>query len=240
MPSSSSFLQIGQCSPHVHFSSADLFFCGLSKTIAWGIACTLVVLLFSLLSLWVFAWGNWPICPGFKWIPGGWHGVTPRGVFSDLEGWGIGYSFRLWWISLGGRRIFLNLGPSCGVGSSFKFSFAKLYTVTRMDMAADFTMGIWLDAVDVAAVGVGIGFTGTDVVGIVGEGWEITLTLYLLFKVLWFSSSYQPFWVLGPLWLMHCCFGKECWCMVVIGFGFGAWVWAQACPPILGMFSSFR
>ena len=46
-----------------------------------------------------------------------------------------------------------------------------------MDIAPDF----WVDALVMAAAGVGIGFTGTDVVGIVGKGWAITLTLYLLF-----------------------------------------------------------
>ena len=40
MPSSSSFLQKGQCSPHVQFSSADLLFCGLGKTTTQGIAAT--------------------------------------------------------------------------------------------------------------------------------------------------------------------------------------------------------
>ena len=32
---------MGQCGPHVHFSSDDLVFCGLGKTIAWGIVATL-------------------------------------------------------------------------------------------------------------------------------------------------------------------------------------------------------
>ena len=63
-------------------------------------------------------------------------------------------------------------------------------------MAADFTMGIWVDALDMAALGVGIGLTGADVVGVVGKGWAITLTLYLLFAgtlVLLFFSI-----ILGP------------------------------------------
>ena len=41
MPSSSSFLPMGQGSPHVHFSSVGLLFCSLGKTIVWGIAATL-------------------------------------------------------------------------------------------------------------------------------------------------------------------------------------------------------
>ena len=32
---------MGLCSLHVHFSSTDLLFCGLGKTIAWAIAATL-------------------------------------------------------------------------------------------------------------------------------------------------------------------------------------------------------
>ena len=45
-------------------------------------------------------------------------------------------------------------------------------------------------------LGVGIGFTGTDVGGIVGKGWAITLTLYLLFAgtlaLLFFSIILSP------------------------------------------------
>ena len=52
-----------------------------------------------------------------------------------------------------------------------------------MDVAADFTTGIWVVVVEVATVGVGtagsIGFMGE--VGVAGKGWAITLTLYLLF-----------------------------------------------------------
>ena len=63
-------------------------------------------------------------------------------------------------------------------------------------MAANSTMDIWVDALDMAAVGVGIGFTGIDVFGVVGKGWAITLTLYLLLAgtlVLLFFS-----FILGP------------------------------------------
>ena len=52
-----------------------------------------------------------------------------------------------------------------------------------MDVAADFTMGIWVVTVEMATVGVGtegwIGFMGR--VGVAGIGWVISLTLYLLF-----------------------------------------------------------
>ena len=50
-----------------------------------------------------------------------------------------------------------------------------------MDVAAYFMMGIWVDTVDMATVGVGIGLMGADIVGVVGKSWAITLTLYLLF-----------------------------------------------------------
>ena len=58
------------------------------------------------------------------------------------------------------------------------FPCAKLYTVTGMNGAADFTTDIWDVAVEVATVGVGIaggiGFMGK--VGVVGIGWVNTLT----------------------------------------------------------------
>ena len=84
-----------------------------------------------------------------------------------------------------------------------------MYTVIGMDVAAEFTMGIWVDAKDMATVGARTGFTGADVVGVVGKGWAITPYFVPLFAVLWFSSSYQPFWVLGPFWLMGCYFGED-------------------------------
>ena len=65
-----------------------------------------------------------------------------------------------------------------------------------MDVAANFMLGIWVDAVDMATVRVGIGFMGADIVGVVGKGWAITLTVYLLFPgtlVLLFFSA-----ILGP------------------------------------------
>ena len=63
-----------------------------------------------------------------------------------------------------------------------------------MNVAADFTTGIWVVAVDVATVGVGsvggTGFTGEG--WVVGKGWAITLNLYLLFTsalaLLFFSA----------------------------------------------------
>ena len=96
-------------------------------------------------------------------------------------------------------------------------------------MAADFTMGIWVDTLDVAAVGVGIGFTGTYVVWVVGKGWAITLTLYLLFAVILILIFFSVILGPGAFLVNGLLFGEECWCVVVIGFGVGAWVWDQAC-----------
>ena len=85
-----------------------------------------------------------------------------------------------------------------------------------MDVAADFTMGIWVVAVEVDTVGAGtagvIGFTGK--VGVVGKGWMITLTMYLLFTnalaLLLFSTFFSTgvFLVKELLWegvLVHGC-----------------------------------
>ena len=53
-----------------------------------------------------------------------------------------------------------------------------------MDVAKDFTIGIWVVAVEVATVGVdaagGIGLMGEVEVGVVSKGWVITPTLYPL------------------------------------------------------------
>ena len=116
--------------------------------------------------------------------------------------------------------IFQCLGSFCGVGNSIKFSFAKLYTITRMDMAANFTIGVWVEVVATVGVGTaGIEFTGVVGVGVVGMGWVITLTLYLLFTgdlVLLFLSA-----ILGPgIFLVK---GLMLWeGVIVLGCN---WVW---------------
>ena len=86
------------------------------------------------------------------------------------------------------------------------FPFAKLYTITGMDMAEDFTMGVWVEVVATVWVDtVGVEFTGTVGVGVVGMGWAITLTLYLLLVstlvLLFFSFILGPgaFLVMGLL-----------------------------------------
>ena len=110
-----------------------------------------------------------------------------------------------------------------------------------MDVAADFTTGIWMQVVATVGVDiVGVKFTGAVGVGVVGMGWEITLSLYLLLAgilvLLFFSFTSDPgvFLVTGLLFwggvLVHGCD----W---VLG---GAWVWDQASPPIQVMSSSFR
>ena len=102
-------------------------------------------------------------------------------------------------------------------------------------MTADLVTDIWVEAV--ATVGVGaVEFTGLVGGGVVVMGWVITLTLYLLLgsMVLLCHSS----WVLGLFWSWHWYFGNECWCLVVAGFGTGAWVWDQAYPLILNTSSS--
>ena len=99
-------------------------------------------------------------------------------------------------LQLGAEGFSSTWGLPVGQGIPLNFPCAKVYTVTGMDLAADFTTGIWMDVVDVAIVAVGIGFMGTHVVGVVGKGWAITLTLYLLFTgtlVLLFFTA-----ILGP------------------------------------------
>ena len=66
-----------------------------------------------------------------------------------------------------------------------------------MDVAADFTMGVWVKVVATVEVDTfGVEFTGPVGVGVVGMSWAITLTLYLLLVgtlVLLFFS-----FILGP------------------------------------------
>ena len=96
-----------------------------------------------------------------------------------------------------------------------------------MDVATNFTMGIWVVAVEMATVGLGtaggIGLMGE--VGVVGKGWVITLTMYLLFiggLALLFLSAFvgtKAFLVKELLWegvLVHCCNWGWGWCL---GFG---------------------
>ena len=110
-----------------------------------------------------------------------------------------------------------------------------------MDLAADFTTGLWVEVLATVGVGtVGVKFTGAFGIGVVGMGWQLPSPCTFFVQVLWFSFSSETFLVLGISWVMVCYFGEDCWCLVVTGFGVGSWVWDQACPPMLGMSSSFR
>ena len=111
-----------------------------------------------------------------------------------------------------------------------------------MDVAADFTTGIWVEAVATEGVGA-VEFTGVVGVGVVGMGWAITLILYhLLASMVLFLSFILG---LGAFLVMVLLFRDEHWCLVVTGLvvagsGVGAWVWDQAYPLILNTSSSSR
>ena len=205
----SSFLQIGQCSPHVHFSSADLLFCGLEKTIAWEIAATQGAT--SVFSTFILGAGIGDISQSAlasnRFVEAGM--VLGQGVSSatwkvEALGAASGYGG----LQLGAEGFSSTCGLPAGSEIPLNFLCAKLYRVTRMDVAVDFTIGVWVDALNMAAVEVGIGFAGTDVVRVVVKGLAITLILYFFLQVPWFSSSFQSFWVLGLFRIMGCYFGE--------------------------------
>ena len=230
---------MGQCSPHVHFSSTDLLFCGLGKTTAWGIAATMGGTSAFSVGGCIGGIGQSDLALN-RFMEAG--TVLGQGVSSLTWKTGaLGEASSCGGLQLGAEEFSSAWGLPVGWGIPSNFPCAKFYTVIGMVVATDFTMGIWVDEVKVVTVvgTVGFGFTGTIVAGVVAKGWAITFTLHLLFKELWFSSS-LPFWILGFFLLRNCCFRKECWCMVAIGIGVGSWVWGQACPPTLGMSSSFR
>ena len=122
----------------------------------------------------------------------------------------------------GALQLVAGFSSTCGLpvgqGIPSNFPCAKLHTVIGIDVAADFTMGIRVVAVEVATVGVGaavwIGFTGKVEAGVVGKGWVISLTSYLLFTsalALLFLSAFlgtRVFLIKELLWegvLMHGC-----------------------------------
>ena len=111
-------------------------------------------------------------------------------------------------------------GISVGQGT-----FAKLYTITSMDVAADFVMDIWVTVVATMGIGiVGVKFTCVAGIGVVGMGWAITPTLYLLLAgtlVLFFLSvTLVPgaFLVKGLYGLGR---NTGAWLWQGLGFGFG-------------------
>ena len=121
-----------------------------------------------------------------KQVCGSWHGIRPWGVLPVLEGCGGGSSLRMLLLGIvkaGGGRAFFFMEFCCRIGDFLELPWAKLYTVTGMDVAAAFATGIWVVTVEVVTVGVGsagrMQFMGK--VGLVGIGWAIILTLNLLF-----------------------------------------------------------
>ena len=96
-----------------------------------------------------------------------------------------------------------------------------------MYVAADFTTGIWVVAVEVATVGVGsagrIRFTGK--VGLAGIGWVIILPLYLLFTgalALLFFSAFLGIKVFSCQGISIMGRSAGVWLQLGFGFGFGA------------------
>ena len=107
---SSSFLQVGQCSPHEHFSVTS-----------WHNHCTGS----SLLLGWCFCFysgcgcrGNWPILPCFKQFLRSWPCARPRGAWYD---WSIGYVLQ--WLRVGvlNQRMSFVLGSCCWDFSKFPY-----------------------------------------------------------------------------------------------------------------------
>ena len=129
---SSSFLQMGQCGPHEHFSVACL-----GITMAWGIAA---------------AWGGSSVLIVGAAVVAGVGGIGQSFLvssrFSDVDpelGQGV--------VCLGGALGISSSGggldPSfwslvVGCGTSANCPIANLYTVTSIDSAVDLTVGVWV------------------------------------------------------------------------------------------------
>ena len=84
--------------------------------------------------------------------------------------------------------------------------WARLYTVTGMDVAADSVTGIWVVVVEVATAG--SRFSRWDWVH--GQSWVGRHRLgnypHLKSSLYWcFGSSFQPFWDQGPFWVRSLC-----------------------------------
>ena len=171
---------MGQCSLYLHSSSAGLLLWGLFNTKAWGMAAILGgTPVFSFLTTVGVSVGeiDQDALASNKFVEAGivlGHGVSSLFCGAAATGcclsWGV--------IQLGVEGFSSSWGFPVGYGISSNFPCARLYTVTGMDVAADFATGIWVVAVKVATVEVGsagrIGFIGK--VGLAGIGWAITLT----------------------------------------------------------------
>ena len=122
----SSFMQMGQCSPHLHSSSASLLLCGLFNTRAWGLAATLggALCFLHLNNCRCFSRGNWPRCPSIKQVCGCWHGIRPRGVLPLPGGCDDGCGLRLLLLGIvmaAGEGAF-SLEFCCGTGDSLELA----------------------------------------------------------------------------------------------------------------------
>ena len=124
---------MGQWGPHVHFSFTGLLSCGLGKIIAWGMAATLDgTSAFSILTVGVHIEGTGQsTLASNRFVEAGM--VLGHGV-SSLT-WKVGalalvLGCCLCWggMQLGaeGFSSTWGLGPSCGVGNSFKFALCQI------------------------------------------------------------------------------------------------------------------
>ena len=118
---------MGQCHPHVHFSSTGLLFCGLGKTVAWGIAATLGgTSAFSTFTVGVCVGGIGQLALALnRFVEAS--TVLGQGVFSLTWKVGaLGIASDCGGLPLGGGRIYFNLGLSCRIGNSFKISLCQI------------------------------------------------------------------------------------------------------------------
>ena len=133
-------LQMGQCSPHEHFSVACL-----SITMTWGIA---AILGGSSVLVVAAGMGNrvWGIGQSFL--------VSNK--FSEADSaldQGVPYLSKA--LGMSSRSVGLEFYIRVdGHGTSLNFLVARLYTITGIDIAVDLVTGIWVDVV--ATVGAGV------------------------------------------------------------------------------------
>ena len=183
----------------MYIFSAGLLLSGLFRTIAWGMAATLgqtSVSSISTVGVSVGGIDQFALASN-RFVETGMvlgHGVSSLTWMAVTLGVASGCCLCWVVLQLGTEGISSTWGLPVGQGIPSIFPCAKLYTVSGMDVGADFTIGVWVVAVEMAAMGVGssgrIGFMGK--VGVTGIGWAITLTLYLLFTgtlpLLFFSA----------------------------------------------------
>ena len=209
---SSSFLQMGQCGPHEHFSVACL-----DIVMAWGIAAILVC---SVLM----------VGAGVRTGVGGTgQSFLVSNRFSDAEpalDWGVPCLTGALGISSGGGGLsFMDL--VVGWGTSANCPMASLCIVTSMDSAVDLTIGSCV--LTVTTMGL-----GAVEVGVEGVGWVSTFTLYLLlaitvfllfviyFRCWGFPDSWVGAWLDQSLMvLLHMDLLQLGWLQLGLRLGFG-------------------